>query len=252
MDRLVRRALVSILVLSAGCGAAPPTAPAPESAAITASSLTIAGLDGGAAVVGVTVALHADIVLSDRRHRLATAGPAWSSSDESIARVDQEGRVTGVSPGLAILESTVKGASGRLEVPVVMNVAGTWTFHYLGDPCLGFQWGCPRFDPPGPRTSSITFSQIGAQLTAADPGLPSLYLRPASGTVDVDGTIRLSAHDCYDGDWYTGPETVVDEWEMSARGAGSGRARWSQRRSCGTGAFETVVAVSIFDFTRAS
>jgi len=45
-------------------------------------------------------------------------GVKWTSSNEKIATVDEKGKVTGVAPGTAIIQTTAGGVTSMCEVTV--------------------------------------------------------------------------------------------------------------------------------------
>ncbi len=57
--------------------------------------------------------------------------PTWSSSDETVAKVDANGVVTGLKLGTATITATVNGVSGTFEVEVIA-VTDKVTYYYEG------------------------------------------------------------------------------------------------------------------------
>jgi Tol biopolymer transport system component len=93
-----------------------------------------------------------------------TARAVWSSNNPQVARVDNNGTVTGVAPGVALIEAKVRERRGQAAVQVM---AGAPTQGAVaagaGDPYAG--------QPPG--TGAATALRI-------DP--PSIYLLPSENT----------------------------------------------------------------------
>ena len=95
---------------------------------------------------GRTIQMSA--VVFGREHWM-TLTRHWSSSDPNIATVDENGRVTGVSPGTARITVTVHGSNrpfaNSIEITVIPSIFGTgwaptwynWLLFFLG---FGFIW----------------------------------------------------------------------------------------------------------------
>lgn len=121
------------------------TAVGPGSATITATA------DGKSATCDVTVEVHASSVsidngpqtiLDDETVQLtATVGPddttypevMWISSDVGVAAIDEDGLVSGVSPGCAILTATAEGKSDTCIITVNPSQNGTYDISKYGD-----------------------------------------------------------------------------------------------------------------------
>lgn len=79
------------------------------------------------AVTSVTLSeMNADILLGDKMTLTATVLPAnatypevtWTSSNESVATVDENGKISGVSLGKAVITATADGKSAQCNVTV--------------------------------------------------------------------------------------------------------------------------------------
>ncbi len=90
----------------------PPPAPVP----VAVQSVTLTPQDPEI-TVGGAVQLSAS-VLDAGRNTLTDRTVAWRSSDDRIARVDQQGGVSGVSKGTATITATVEGKSATTRVSV--------------------------------------------------------------------------------------------------------------------------------------
>ncbi len=97
----------------------PVVAPAPVPVAVQSVAVTPAEAD---IPVGGAIALSA-VVLDARGNALTDRTIAWRSSDERIARVDQQGGVSGVGKGTATISAGVEGKSASARVTVSVAAA---------------------------------------------------------------------------------------------------------------------------------
>jgi uncharacterized protein YjdB len=60
-------------------------------------------------------------VRDDQNGPLEGAAVTWSSDDESVVRIDQDGRATALAPGTARVRASFRDASGEAVVTVVSD-----------------------------------------------------------------------------------------------------------------------------------
>src|SRR3989442_412907 len=101
----------------------------------------------------------------------------WSSNNVSVAKVDNDGTVTGVGGGVAIVEARVGPRKGQAAVQV------------LGTPAAGGPAGAAAGQPPAPRAGEATGAEAFAgQVLGTGPAAvlriepPTIYLLPSENT----------------------------------------------------------------------
>ena len=111
-------ALLAGLVLASGCGGADSaTAPEPVSDPPRPTTITVSPFATELTALGATVQLTAEV--RDQNGRvMPTATVRWSSSNTSVATVDQAGLVTAVSAGTAAITANGGPASASAGITV--------------------------------------------------------------------------------------------------------------------------------------
>lgn len=116
--------LIAALVAMLGCAEPPVTPPTPspedELPVDPAEVVAIAmAQEEAGLLVGETLRLELVATLEDGRELLLTKGVAWSSSALDVATVSEEGVVTGVGSGEAIIEGSVGALTATTQITVV-------------------------------------------------------------------------------------------------------------------------------------
>ena len=111
-------ALLVDLVLASGCGGADSaTAPEPVSDPPRPTTITVSPFATELTALGATVQLTAEV--RDQNARvMSTATVRWSSSNTSVATVDQAGLVTAVNTGTAAITASAGPASASAGITV--------------------------------------------------------------------------------------------------------------------------------------
>jgi hypothetical protein len=123
--------LLGVAMAISGCGG-DDTPSAPSSPATpTVNTLTISGYK--AILTGTSANYTATAQLSNGTNRSVT--PAWSTSNPSVASVDNAGRVEGLTHGEVNLAASYQGQSASMTVNVVHNYAGNWNGTYVIRAC---------------------------------------------------------------------------------------------------------------------
>src|SRR5260221_8510662 len=108
----VRIDLAALLCVLAACGG--------SDSSSTGTNNSVARVTVTSASTSVTTGQSVQLqaaALTASGAQIASPGIfTWSSSSSSIASVDQGGRVTGVTPGQAIISASVSGVAGTLAV----------------------------------------------------------------------------------------------------------------------------------------
>jgi hypothetical protein len=262
--RLTSVALSSVIGLSACTGA--PSAPSPSASAPSAAPsvlVAILGLDNGAAV-GMPLALSGTATSGDGAATAFTTGADWTSSNPSVATIDQAGRVTPLAEGTTTIGAAVKGGAAAATLTVYMNIEGDWQYSFLPVGCgdqggSSIGMGCRR-DGPEEKTKTAVMTQQGRLVTiTATPSIGTLFpsVRIATGTLTSDRRLTLSGKACSIGDW-TEVGYVVRDWNVSwsdATQVFSGTARWEQNGpygGCGGGPtnYSIQVGANVYNFRR--
>jgi hypothetical protein len=252
---------VCLALLTISCEHSP-SAPSTASAVAPAvRSLDITDLEDGGAV-GAPMQATALATLADGTRLPFTAGPAWTSSNPDVARVDATGRITPLSEGTTTIGASVKGAESSELLTVVMNLEGGWEFQYLATDCRLplVSFGCLRFDGPTPKTAAVTVTQHGRRLTLISGSVDHLFagIDRVDGEIAPDRSLRLSGESCHLSD-PGGASFRVRDWQMVPDGGMvfAGQLHWQQTgftgNSCDApGAGNTIgVDVRVWNFPRA-
>src|SRR5258707_11708000 len=147
----VRIDLAALLCVLAACGGSESSSTGTNNgvARVTVTSASTS------VTTGQSVQLQA-VAYTTSGTQIASPGIfTWSSSSSSIASVDQSGRVTGVTPGQAIISASVSGVAGPLAVLVAPATAATQDTLFLL---------AHTFSPPGltiAKNNSVAFSLGG-------------------------------------------------------------------------------------------
>jgi fibronectin type 3 domain-containing protein len=107
--RIPSLALAALFLLNAGCEQVDVTAVPADRVEISPSN-PVVGLNGNAQ-------LHAAVLDSDNRP-LSGRRISWSSEDEAVAAVDDNGLVTGLATGTTVISAQTEGATGTATVRV--------------------------------------------------------------------------------------------------------------------------------------
>src|SRR5260221_10552225 len=115
----VRIDLAALLCVLAACGG--------SDSSSTGTNNSVARVTVTSASTSVTTGQSVQLqaaALTASGAQIASPGIfTWSSSSSSIASVDQGGRVTGVTPGQAIISASVSGVAGPVGVLVMAPAA---------------------------------------------------------------------------------------------------------------------------------
>ena len=114
---------VSLGVAACGNGNSSPTQPS-TLAAPTVTGLVIGGVSGPLRT-GQSLTLTATANLSNNTTQAATS-PAWTSSNTTVASVDNAGVVTANNQGSATISASSQGQTASLPVTVWQDYQGTW------------------------------------------------------------------------------------------------------------------------------
>jgi hypothetical protein len=221
--------LLPLLLAPLACGGSPAAPSPPAAQAIT---LRVADPDTDAAVVGTSLALRALVAAPGAPETAADDGVTWTSSNDRIATIDASGRLTGIAPGSVVVTATVKSTAATRAIDVVPNVAGTWTFDYVGTACDDeIDPGCSLGKPQPERGLAITLAQQGSHLTATwTAPYWATYLSPISGRVHMDASLDLvSENPCELRDYGgVGDTYKYRDWHMApaADGSYAGQLTW--------------------------
>jgi len=172
-----------------------------EAAAVTHVTITPTTLN---LLVGATAAVVATVNPWNATNREVI----WTSSATAIATVDAQGRVTAVSPGLAVI--TVTTADGGRTAGVAVSVASPpvrVTGVVLSATSLALQVGqtgqlAATVAPSGASNSAVAWSSSNAQIatvnalglvTAVSPGLAMITVTTADGNFTAHAAVEVSS-----------------------------------------------------------
>ena len=226
--------LVGLAVAHAGCSeSSPPSAPS-GSAPTGVVSVQIAPLPGNAGVVGIAVPLSATVLVDGGPPPGTAPSINWASSNPAVARVDERGVLTGVTPGETVITATARNATGTLAVEVVLAFSGTIPITWIAVDCAQHNAACAG-PVPSLRSAVVTVTQTGGQIEATWGTLSWMTGHvPFSGRIHADGSIDLSGTRCSVDDIGRGTLFTLTDWRMQrgANGVYSGRVRLVQENDC--------------------
>lgn len=108
-------ALAASLAAACGSSSAPsPVAPTPPAPVISTAAVKSLHVDGPAIVVGDRKAFTATATFVDGTQQNVSAQSSWSSSDATVATVDQTGMVTAVAEGNVNIHAAFRGAADSI------------------------------------------------------------------------------------------------------------------------------------------
>lgn len=127
-----KRGVSLIAVLLVACQTPPPVSNTPDAGPAepdagqppprTVASVEVAGPEN--VLVGEMIRLSATVLDMEGRP-FEGLSVSWRSSDDTIAAVDGEGRVTGVRSGSTVVEASANGKTGRRPVTVNPRPVGS-------------------------------------------------------------------------------------------------------------------------------
>lgn len=165
--RLPRAALLALIICASGCSE------------VDVTTVDVASVDvappSASVMVNATTRLTAT-VFGNGGERLTGRRVDWSSEDESIATVDGDGVVRGVSPGSTTIRATSEGAAGTATVNVGQG--------------------------PAIALSAASASFAGRQ-GGADPAQQSIAITNAGGGTLDELTVAIAYADGQPGGWLT-------------------------------------------------
>lgn len=188
MKRII---LCALLLSSCGGGTSSPSAPTPTAAAaptlvslsITASTFTV--------LIGAPQTITATGRYSDGSSRPVT--PTWSSSAQDVIIVDNTGRLTALSAGLASITASSGGQSASAEFRALPDFAGRWVVEWRIIGCnVPARWGDGFCNVEGTENGTLTLTRLdGDKVTGTyDNGVG--WDGSVTGQVSIDGTLSLS------------------------------------------------------------
>ena len=243
LRRTARPVHLAVLIVAATTAAGCSSSVAPGSPTVTAGQvsgqLAIVPLATDAMVVGANVQLVPVITLGDAAQPQPADAVAWSSSNDSVAKVSARGVLSAVAPGNAVVTAAAKTQSASLSVDVVPSVAGAMTAAWIALDCSQLFASCFG-GPPRPYLGRVFMTQSGSRVDGTwdmardwPRGAP-----PFSGRIRADGSMDLSGRHCYgpdDNDRYTLYSLSTWQMSMTSASAFSGRMTSSQEGGFGTG-----------------
>ncbi len=146
----------------------------------------IDGPDTVGVAVGDTLPLSVTVLVGP--DRLDGASLRWYSADATIARVDQMGLVTGVSPGVTQVKAGAGGRSARVEVTVTGKTRGPAASTGTAPPSAPARTGAATTSATA-RSSTATRTGVEVWVARRDAAFEIDGL--AGGTVAVGGFIPL-------------------------------------------------------------
>ncbi|MDH3223621.1 MAG: Ig-like domain-containing protein [Gemmatimonadota bacterium] len=189
------------------------------------TSVSVVGPGGGVVMAGTAVRLAVEATQSDGTVR-PEAEAVWSSSDESVARVDGFGRLEALKPGRAVVTARVDGASGEQGFEVVPFPGETITLGGLpetvrtGDvvrfqatvrdangrtlPDVPLEWSHRYETGSGEPGPPATGQMVDERFVADVPGIHTV--RVDAGPLSARASFRVEARD------------VVQELEIQGQG----------------------------------
>ncbi len=95
---------------------------------ITINSIEILALNTTKPIVGESVTLSAIVTMSDNSKN-STQDIIWSSSDKTIATVDNTGKVTTLNAGNVIITATIDGKSNSINLNAILKSVSSLSLH---------------------------------------------------------------------------------------------------------------------------
>ena len=116
--------------MSAACETTEVAGPAGPSPVVTEVNVVVAG---GVLIEQTTV--EATALAEFSNGTVAPVDATWSSDNARVAIVNEDGRVTGISPGSTRIFGTFEGITGSQWVTIVSDYRGTWVGNYTIREC---------------------------------------------------------------------------------------------------------------------
>ena len=188
-------ALLFVLVVASACGGGGATAVAPPAPTPTTSSIAITS---GTDVIRTGFFADFAIVatMSDRTTQIVTAQATIATSDQSIATVDKNGRLTALRFGQVTILASYQGRDASRTITVMHNYAGTWNGTFAVRACdqsgifVTSKYCQNAATEPLPMALELSQSGQNADRISGSISLRNL-VGPIAGEVTGDGRLVL-------------------------------------------------------------
>lgn len=224
-SRIVAVVAAGFFGIACGGGNGNPTAPSASTpAAPTVRSLSLSN-SSLALVAGNSATVSATAIYSDGSSRLVT--PTWSSSNSSIASVDQSGVVRGIGAGVVTITAAFSGASATLSARSIPNYSGRWSGQYRFVSCSAPpRWGSSYCSGLIGTlfNMELNLGQTSSELTGSI--RMGSFVGNVTGSIAEDGTISLRGR--YTATANTGLVYIFDirSWQTRSTNGTSMTGRW--------------------------
>jgi uncharacterized protein YjdB len=150
-------------------------------------------LSGGSLVSGGTIVLDrgqtAQLSVSTLPANAPVTTLTWGSGTPAVATVDENGKVTGVAQGSAVITVTASNEASSVSASVTVQVSGT---EYVPDPCI-WEWDYAR---DGGITDGKLAGKDGEgnpRLVSAAKPLNAARITNGTGGIQIDGSVDTTS-----------------------------------------------------------
>jgi hypothetical protein len=220
-------------------------------------TITTLAISGDEAVpTGSSSNYTATATLSDGTARSVT--PTWSSSNATVAHVDNAGHLDGRTHGVTTLTATHEGITATKGVRVVNDYRGTWVGRFVVNGCDAPPGVCNGYEVDmWEFPVELEVIQTGNDLSeiSAVFSLPSFFQIRAnlSGRVSDDGRLNLAGSSEVGGRRGNAWATFhVGAWDTKLSGDEVMTGRWAQRLSTFQPSSNEIMENELVTMTRTS
>lgn len=241
---------VALVMLTVGCASNAPTSP--TAGTPTVSGLAIHGVD--AILTGAAADYTVAVTLSDGTSKAVT--PAWTSSNPTVATINDAGRLEGRSHGSTILTASSAGQTVSKTIRVINNYGGSWDGEFVVNGCNAPPGACASLEIDVfsfPVSLRVSHSEADPGQVSAEFTLPTFAQLQSrlSGSVTSDGRLTLSG---------SAPVTTRDgrlvgtftvgAWDTILVDGSSMKGHWVQRLTLATPAYDEIMENELLTMKR--